>query len=550
MRTWITRIYVAALCLTASAVSCTKDSDGNRAENGKPMSFTAGKFRTAASGSSVGGGWDGISSVAVKVGGEVKEYSVSVNGGTAVFSCDSPFFWKSLETEVEAWWPVDAADVSRKPDVLVKADQSSEEALNASDLIEASCAVSFGNPQLEFAHRTAKVTVTIILGEDITEEDIAGAKLSLLTCSEGVEGGATSCKAFRAASGAFTALLPSQTVPAGSAFMTANVGGLKYVFRPSAAVTLEAGKEYSYKLTVKKAGLEPVAAPDITDWGEDETGHGGGAVQILDLSATTDEYIKVTDKKGLVIIGKATGTLHIISSSVTIRDVEITGAIVTEGDVTLGLTGSNTVSATKEEGPLGHYLESAAIYHKEGGTLTIKGDGSLLVYAGMTGAGIGGGYNTDAGNIRIEGGRITAYGGENGGAGIGAGYHGSCGNIEINGGQIVSVSQIGAGIGGGLGAKCGNITINGGLVWSFNARKQGAGIGAGAADGDKTSDCGDITIGPGIEKVCISVRTDFEDAVGSWGASSAKSVTIDPSLKEDRYYNQPTGFYATEILPK
>ncbi len=275
------------------------------------MSFTAGKLR-AASGSSIGGGWDGISSVAVKVGDEVREYNVTVSGETAVFSCGRPFFWMSLETAVEAWWPVDAMDISRKPAVCVKADQSSEEALNASDFIEASGTVSFGTPKLEFAHRTAKVTVTLIPGEDITKEDIAGAELSLFTGAEGVEGGATSCKAFRTASGAFTALLPSQTIPEDAAFVTANVGGQKYVFRPSAPLSLEAGKEYRYRLSVKKVGLEPVAAPDITDWGKDETGHGGGAVQILDLSATTGNgTIEVRDRD--VITGRATERVHIIN---------------------------------------------------------------------------------------------------------------------------------------------------------------------------------------------------------------------------------------------
>lgn len=291
MRTWIIRIYVAALCLAASAVSCTKDTGRNRSEEGgRPMSFTAGKLRTV-DGSAVSGGWDGISSVAVKVGNEVREYNVTVSGGTVMLGCDRPFFWKSLETEVEAWWPINAADISRKPDVLVLADQSSEEDLNASDFIEASGTVSFETPRLDFRHRTAKVTMTLIRGEDITEEDIAGVELSLLTCSEGVEGGSASCKAFHAASGAFTALLPSQTIPAGSAFVTAKVGDLKYVFRPSSPVTLDAGKEYSYRLTVKKAGLEPVAAPDITDWEKDEIGHGGGAVPILALSATTGNGI-------------------------------------------------------------------------------------------------------------------------------------------------------------------------------------------------------------------------------------------------------------------
>ncbi|GEM_PF-2379192 len=572
MRTWITRIYVAALCLTASAVSCTKDTGGSLSEDGKPMSFTAGKFRPA-SGSSVSGSWDGISSVAVKVGGDVKEYSVSVTGGTAVFSCDRPFFWKSLEMAVEAWWPVDAADIASKPDVLVRADQDSEEALNASDFIEASGTVSFGTPRLDFRHRTAKVTVTLVPGEDIAEEDIADAELSILTCSEGVEGGATSCKAFRTQSGAFTALLPSQTVPAGAAFMTANVGELKYVFRPSAPATLEAGKEYSYKLTVKKAGLEPVAAPDITDWGEDETGHGGGAVQILDLSATTGNgIIEVRDKKGLLIIGRTTERVHIIKSSVTLRDVEITGGIVTEGDVTLSLAGRNIVSTPEQEesDPWAH-RGSAGIYPKKGSTLTITGDGYLDASSGFGGAGIGGGsgVDSDAGNIRIEGGEIFAIGGAYsiGGAGIGGGTGGVCGDITISGGSVNAIAydgagigggdsngncgsititggltyarslRFGAGIGGGRGATCGDITISGGEVQVQSDFDGGAAIGAGQNRDDIKSDCGKITIGPGITSVYAILQGTLgsgKEIIGSWEQSTAKSVTIDSSLKETK----------------
>lgn len=566
MRTWITRIYVAALCLTASAVSCTKDIDGDRAGEGKPMSFTAGKLRAASVGSSVSGGWDGISSVAVKVGDEVREYKVSANGNTTVLSCDRPFFWMSLETEVEAWWPVDATDISRKPSVLVKADQSSEVALNASDFIEASGTVSFGEPRLDFRHRTAKVTVTLIPGEDITEEDIAGAELSLFTCADGVEGGATSCKAFRTASGAFTALLPPQTISEGVAFVTATVGDLKYVFRPSAPVTLEAGKEYSYRLTVKKAGLEPVAAPDITDWGEDETGHGGGAVQILDLSATTGNgVIEVRDKKGLVIIGKTDERVHIISSSVTLRDVEITGGIVTEGDVTISLAGRNTVSTPK-------HGYDAGIFPKKGGTLTIKGDGYLDASAGSeTGAaGIGGksGVDPDAGNIKIEGGEIFAFGSEIGGAGIGGGHGGVCGDITISGGTVNALAylgagigggnlvydacgsititggytyarslKLGAGIGGGRGASCGNITISGGEVTVQSDFDGGAAIGAGLNFDYLLSNCGDITIGPGITSVYAILQGTLgsgKEIIGSWEQSTAKSVTIDSSLKETK----------------
>ena len=58
------------------------------------------------------------------------------------------------------------------------------------------------------------------------------------------------------------------------------------------------------------------------------------------------------------------------------------------------------------------------------GTLTIKDDkgkdGSLIAEGGEGGAGIGGGYESGAGNIEITGGTVEAVGGE-GAAGIGGG---------------------------------------------------------------------------------------------------------------------------------
>ena len=77
--------------------------------------------------------------------------------------------------------------------------------------------------------------------------------------------------------------------------------------------------------------------------------------------------------------------------------------------------------------------------HESSGKLTIKDDndtkGSLTAEGGEDGAGIGGGYESGAGNIEITGGTVEAVGGE-GAAGIGGGVYGIGHDIEISGGKV------------------------------------------------------------------------------------------------------------------
>ena len=78
--------------------------------------------------------------------------------------------------------------------------------------------------------------------------------------------------------------------------------------------------------------------------------------------------------------------------------------------------------------------------HESSGKLTIKDDndtkGSLTAKGGEGGgAGIGGGYESGAGNIEITGGTVEAVGGE-GAAGIGGGVYGTGHDIEISGGKV------------------------------------------------------------------------------------------------------------------
>ena len=103
------------------------------------------------------------------------------------------------------------------------------------------------------------------------------------------------------------------------------------------------------------------------------------------------------------------------------------------GDATIELDGANELKSGS------HNAGLEKNEHESKGTLTIKDDndtkGSLTAEGGKDGAGIGGGYESGAGNIEITGGTVEAVGGE-GAAGIGGGVYGPGRDIEISGGKV------------------------------------------------------------------------------------------------------------------
>ena len=179
----------------------------------------------------------------------------------------------------------------------------------------------------------------------------------------------------------------------------------------------------------------------------------------------------------------------------------------------------------------GFFNEYPGIYVPENKTLTISGSGSLNASSNGRGAGIGGGYRMDCGDICIEGGAVTATGG-NQAPGIGTGSRGQCGDITITGGQVTATGgAYAAGIGtGDYTSSCGDITITGGSVTATGGFN-GAGIGS----ADDSSSCGAITIGAGIGRVVATCGDEDAEPVGKGGGSEAScgTVAIDPGLLDD-----------------
>lgn len=256
-------------------------------------------------------------------------------------------------------------------------------------------------------------------------------------------------------------------------------------------------------------------------------------------------------------------------ATVTLRDVNINengtwtsgnyAGITCEGDATIILEGTNIVKGFYKDypgvqaGPTNTTLtiQGSGTLNATGGSdgaagigsgmnascgnITING-GTIIATGGPNGAGIGTGYtnaqgsgNISCGIITITGGTVTAYGGENA-AGIGTGQsrHGTqirrneCGGVNISGGMVTATGgENGAGIGSGYGrgtrynpiSYCGDINITGGTVVATGGSNS-AGIGTGNTYTFGNSNCGNITITPGVTSVTATKGTSARDSIG------------------------------------
>ena len=224
------------------------------------------------------------------------------------------------------------------------------------------------------------------------------------------------------------------------------------------------------------------------------------AGKTVDLSKLEGDY----EAQNGDVLTRATSSYKVtIAAGAT---VTLDGATISSGDYCIKCAGDATIIL--KDGSTNTLTGTGAAYPAlsigdANTTLTIQGStGVLNATSGDWCAGIGGGYsntNNTCGNIRIEGGVITAQGGYNG-AGIGsdAGLA-TCGDIIITGGTITAKGGNGAaGIGAGYGmtdpAVCGAITIANTVTKVTATKGEYAPHSIGKGFGDEAS-CGTVTIG-------------------------------------------------------
>lgn len=319
-------ILSAATVLLFAATACTQDDlgGGTLPEGEYPLVIRATGLQavaTPASRATVDGDWQGVQTVAVEMGGTVKEYDVTASDAdgykTATLSSDTdPFWWTSREDiTVSAWWPYGTT----MPDVVVKADQSTKEGFEGSDFIFAEAqTVQFDNPMLEFSHRTARITVLLKPGDGIPS--VTGADVSVTGLGTD-NGNSATIRTYEAGSDTYEALTAPQTVKANTPFIQVDLGGGTYYFRPQSDVVLEAGNRYTYTVSVNATGL---TLEGCTIGGWTDGGSENGTAEDLGYFIQDDGSYTVYTANGLKEWAEAVQTDPTLNITLT-ADIDLTG---------------------------------------------------------------------------------------------------------------------------------------------------------------------------------------------------------------------------------
>lgn len=328
------RLFIpAATALLFALAACTQDelAGDNRLPEGEypvviratGLSVEATPLAAPSTRASVDGDWQGVTSVSLKMGDAVKEYTVtaSTDFKSATLSRENdPYYWTSRDPiTVSAWWPFDNADITQMPAVKVAEDQSKLADFQNSDFISAeNRKVEFNNPTLEFTHRTARVTIELKPGTGFTS--VAGATVSLVSLSAD-NGNPTAIKTYNASGNTYEALTAPQTVAAGKPFVKVELGGGTFYFRPQNNVVLEAGNRYKYTVKVNATGLtlEGCAIGSWVDGGGES-----GAAEDLGYSIQNDGSYMVYNADGLLAWNKAAQKDESINCTLT-ADIDLTG---------------------------------------------------------------------------------------------------------------------------------------------------------------------------------------------------------------------------------
>ncbi len=312
------RLFIpAATALLIALTACTQDelADDNRLPEGEypviiratGLSVEATPQAAPSTRATVDGDWQGVQTVALKMGDAVKEYTVTATDADGYKSAtlsrtDDPHYWTSRDPiTVSAWWPLDKADITRMPAVKVAEDQSTLAAFQSSDFISAiDRTVEFNDPKLAFDHRTARVAIELKPGTGFTSVD--GATVSLMSLSADNEN-PTAIQTYHASGNSYEALTAPQTVAKGEPFIRVELGGGTFYFRPQNDVVLEAGNRYKYTVKVNATGLT-LEGCTIGDWA-DGGGEEGAAEDLGYNYDTTTKTYTVYNADGLLAWNEA-----------------------------------------------------------------------------------------------------------------------------------------------------------------------------------------------------------------------------------------------------
>ena len=361
------RLFIpAATALLFALAACTQDEladDSRLSKEEYPivihatgLSVEATPQAAPSTRTTVDGDWQGVTSVALKMGDAVKEYTVTTTDADGYKSAtlsreNDPYYWISRNPiTVSAWWPFDNADITQMPVVKVAEDQSKLADFQNSDFISAeNRKVEFNNPTLEFTHRTARVAIELKPGKGFTS--VAGATVRLVSLSAD-NGNPTAIKTYNASGNTYEALTAPQTVVAGKPFVRVELGGGTFYFRPQNNVVLEAGNRYTYTVKVNATGLT-LEGCTIGSW--TDGGGESGAAEDLGYSIQNDGSYTVYNANGLMNVAELVNGGKTDINITLDKNIDLTGKVWTP----IGTDYDNAYTGTFDGG--GHTITGLTI---------------------------------------------------------------------------------------------------------------------------------------------------------------------------------------------
>ena len=367
---------IQTACLAALAVglaSCSQDDLASLGvAEGAPVTFTATglampQVETRAT---TDGTWEEGMMVGVKIGSEAKEYAVSpdatdpTKATLAATQGVTPFYWaNATETKsVEAWYPYTAGQTAM-PTLVVQQDQSVEANYLASDLLGTSQEVSYGDTDLQFAHRTAKITLnfTETEGSRFSMKDAEVVLYNLSTTN----GNPATIRCLKATGDgtSYHALIAPQTFAAGNAlFYVKFADGSPHSYTPDAAIEFKAGYQYVFTITLTDTGIK-VTVGEAIPWGNEVSSENSMVI-------SEDGYYVTTDADGRQ-------TYYVSNEAGLKAWAEYTN----QGNWGTNLTLMNNITMTKPEDGLSNWTpigrrESSTGYDTYTGT--IEGNGHTI----------------------------------------------------------------------------------------------------------------------------------------------------------------------------
>ena len=362
------RLFIpAATALLFALAACTQDelADDNRLSKGEypvviratGLSVEATPLAAPSTRAAVDGDWQGVTSVALKIGDAVKEYTVTATDADGYKSAtlsreNDPYYWISRNPiTVSAWWPLDNADITQMPVVKVAEDQSKLADFQNSDFISAeNQTVKFDDPTLGFTHRTARVAIELKPGTGFTSVDGATVRLVRLSADNG---NPTAIKTYNASGNTYEALTAPQTVAAGNPFVRVELGGGTFYFRPQTNVVLEAGSRYKYTVKVNATGLT-LEGCTIGDWA-DGGGESGEAEDLGYIYDSNTNTYTVYNADGLMNIAELVNGGKTDINITLDKNIDLTGKVWTP----IGTDYDNAYTGTFDGG--GHTITGLTV---------------------------------------------------------------------------------------------------------------------------------------------------------------------------------------------